>query len=327
MRILILILTAVLVLTGVSSANMRAPMHRDMPPTSGLLAAGKGLSVISEELSFDCIDDGCMVSALYKIKVKEKGSFKMSFIGHTRPPVIASVNDNDSEVSVKEIASDSKNGTLLFAKPFEYEIQRHWDEGTCNGKPDLSAGEGWEKYLRCLLFDNSLHMDFNDPSSMYPWALYSHEFNADMAEGENTVHVIYFQLYSRGEPLHTRRNNPFRFISYELWPLQEWILEPGFRINVNINLKTKGYGLFGHKKHVVKMTAGEFKKADSSSLLWTSKPLPISPVNSGKKGSLDYNMDFFHRNFPDRIYIKVGRENQFLDDIFQYNNDKIPEAE
>lgn len=99
-------LSVLLLVASVSvEANVRLPIRCELPPSSALFSPSRDLTVLHEDLQFDCDSGGCQVSATYLIRSKQQAVIKLSFISPSNRVETVTIN-----------GSDAKPGEVLVAR-------------------------------------------------------------------------------------------------------------------------------------------------------------------------------------------------------------------
>lgn len=365
---------AVFVPSGSSEANVRLPVRCELPPSSALFSPSRDLTVLHEDLQFDCDSSGCRVSATYRIRSKQHAVLKMSFISPSSRVEAVAVNASDTKPggvlvarftdfsepyaaareNVKRLANlinqadqksakssatekpdadanpeyvklkksyreaqieserlysmnkDNDHLVELFGKPAKLANTRPEE---CYALPDLSQPKGWEHYVACLSEGNSPALSEIMFGTKQQWELYQFDFDAAILPGENTVQVRYHQPYSFAEPYvaYFSSPSPMRYVSYELWPLKEWSLDPGFKIDITVRLHNPRHGFLNMKRDGLHVAAGRFKDTHHSGLLRNSPELSLDRLETPSDNQFVYRTSL-QGNISDRLFIITGEE-------------------
>ena len=360
--------------SSTSEANVRLPVRCELPPSSALFSPSRDLTVMHEDLQFDCDSAGCQVSATYRIRSKRQTILKMSFISPSRLVDAVTVNATDTKQggvlvarftdysgsyvaarnNVKRLASlikqadqESTKNTATEkldadANPEYAKLKRSYREAQieserlsllnkdndrlvalfgnpaklvntrpeeCYAFPDFSQPKGWERYVSCLLEGNSPALSEIMFGAKQQWELYQFDFDAAIRPGENTIQVNYHQPYSFAEPYvaYFSSPSPMRYVSYELWPLKEWSLEPGFKIDLTVRLYNSRHGFLNMKRDGLYVAAGRFKDAHYSGMFRNSSEQALERMETPSDNQLVYRTSM-QGNISDRLFIITGEE-------------------
>lgn len=360
--------------SGPSAANMRLPARSELPPSSSLFSPSRDLTVLHEDLHFDCDSEGCQVSATYHVRAKQQATLNMSFISPSARVQDVTVNGSNSKagsvlvaklvdidelyVAAKEDAkhvdeSVAREGSLRSAAVSpEYQqllersqlahqelerltlmVNRNQyvelfgkltplaDERSeaCTSPPDLSRSMGWEHYLACLLNGNQPTVSESVFGVKQQWQLYQFKFDAVILPGENTLQVQYHQPYSFAEPsvAYFRSPAPIRYVSYELWPIKEWSLDPGFKIDLVVNFKNPRHGFLYAKRDSMYVAAGRFEDEHFEGLFRNSTGLLPNALETSQDDCIVYQASM-QGSVPDRLFILTGHS-ESLDEIRKHH--------
>lgn len=138
-------------------------------------------------------------------------------------------------------------------------------------------------------------MEQRPASIMEKAAMARARFTARLAAGVQTMDIRYQQAWGEDQRFaggYFHRRKPARRISYELWPLKEWSLDPGFRLTVRISIDPD---TALHKGAVV----WAFED-----ILGPGRMLRVAPVAANRQG-VDFHLEF-GSGFPDRLRLMIG---------------------
>lgn len=200
------------------------------------------------------------------------------------------------------MSKDNNHLVELFGKQTKL-MDIHPEE--CRPLPDLSQPKGWEHYVACLAKGN--HPVYGEAmfGMKQQWELYQFDFDAGIRSGENTVKVSYRQPYSMAES--EVGSPPMRYVSYELWPLKEWSLDPGFKVDITVRLHNPRYGFLNMKRDGLSVSAGRFKDVRNGGLVKASSSLSPNTLESLPDGHIVYRT-LLQGDIPDRLFIISGEE-------------------
>lgn len=319
---------ALFVPPGSSEANVRLPVRYELPPSSALFSPSRDLTVLHEDLQFDCDSTGCQVSATYHIRSNRQAVLRMSFISpssrvetvtvnalHTQPGGVLvakymdfSGNYAAAKENVKRHSVNKDNDQLveLFGKPTKMANTRAEE---CSAPPGLSQPKGWEHYVACLSMGNEPVSGEIMFGAKQQWELFQFDFDAAMLPGENAVHVRYHQPYSFAEPYVAYFSSPLpiRYVSYELWPLKEWNVDPGFKIDISVKSHSPRHGFLFMKRDGLLVAAGRFKDIRHGGLLRNSTDLSPAILEELPDDQLEFRTSL-QGHIPDRLFIISGEE-------------------
>ena len=249
------------------SANMRAPyMRTSMPSRSLTVKTPAPLVVVKEDLSFDC-------DAPYEGDIgavaKQRRFAQVTAVYHV-----------DAERQC-ECAFE-------FVMPDDVEVAASIGEKPCAaGRAVIAKGEfpdGWS-----VRINRSLCMV---------------SFSGKLSQGRNVIRIGYRQTVGVSEA-HYGYFTKSVFASgfgYELWPLKEWKLSPGFSLNVDVRVADyPGFRrtLFGSKNSVHLYGSG--RNADAQ-----SQPC-AEAVYSQEDRYLRARVNWT-KNFPDVLHVSYGEK-------------------
>ena len=134
-------------------------------------------------------------------------------------------------------------------------------------------------------------------------ALYRARFEATLAAGANRVVVTYVQplgayerdygYFKKGRWVHT--------FQYEVWPLKEWTLAPGFTARLTVTMPRPAPGWWKRTFGTVRSIACRALKEDSSTPL-------VGARLTQRQGTLEYRVDLAAATLPDRLVCNLGDE-------------------
>jgi hypothetical protein len=370
--IAVVVALASLVASGSSLANVRLPVRCELPPSSALFSPSRDLTVMHEDLQFDCDSAGCQVSATYSIRSQQEAVLKMSFISPSDRVESVDVNGagvksggvlvakfidyfalyntaGENYKQIKKLVEESSKKLGAVATP-EYQqlIERsrlahkewarlssiyHDHHVELFGKltrlvdaqdecpsliPDLSTPKGWEHYVTCLLEgDDPAQVSQNMFGMKQQWELYQFDFDAAVLSGENTVEVRYQQPYSFAETsvAYFKSLSPMHYVSYELWPLKEWHLDSGFKIDLIVKFHNPRHGFMYTKRDGLSVFAGRLKDADTNGrgLIRNSPNLSPNTLEELPDDTLVYKTSL-QGNIYDRLFI-ITSDNDTLNEV------------
>lgn len=209
------LLPFLLLLPAALPANLRAPWHIQPFSTFSLLPGGKvqGLTVLGETLEFACDSlfqgdpdaaklgaSACRVKAVYRINSTGTAQAGLEFIGPSAESMTVQVNGRQAATAVTKI----QMGENAAARYGMIAVCRH-----C-GSDDMP--------------------------------LYSAKFQAGFQSGANEIVIAYTQPLASREASYGyfQTSTWAQSFDYELWPLKEWNLAPGFTIAVRISSPKPG---------------------------------------------------------------------------------------
>lgn len=198
---------AVLFFCMVAMGNIRQPYSVDYQ-NSGALTGGENLTVLSENLSFQCDPpfDGhfqkvkerkkfAQVKAEYSVESVKEGTYQFAFILPDPAGLTVLVNGEPIPVEAPKTVFFGTSGTIM---------DKHYDD------------------------------------------LWSAGFTATLIKGQNTLLVAYNQPMSAAE-ISYGYSGPSRWMTwfgYKLWPLKEWQLSPDFFLTIQVSIPEAAPALF-----------------------------------------------------------------------------------
>lgn len=247
------------------SANMRAPyMRTSMPSRTLTVKTQAPLVVVKEDLSFDC-------DAPYEGDIGAVSQQK-------RYAQVTAVYHIDAQ----------KRCECLFAfmMPDDVAIAASINGASCGAKKAViekdEDPDGWGRKISRSLYHAS--------------------FEGTLTQGRNIISVNYRQPVGVSETHYgyfTKSVYASGF-GYELWPLREWKLAPGFSLNIDVRVADYSSlmrTLFGSRNRI--RLSGSGKNADA-------QPQPCAGVAySQEDGFLRARMKWAN-NFPDVLTVSYG---------------------
>jgi len=244
-------------------ANMRAPyMHNTEPSRSATSSCGKTLTVLKEELSIEC-------DYPYEGTISE-------VTGQKRYADITAVYHINAE--------SSSSCTFTFILPQDSAVRAQINAA------DLSVTK------------TALHTDVeNGQFSVFDRSLYSASFNGLLLKGENSITIKYRQRANVQETSYGyfTRSRFATSVSYELWPLKEWMLSDAFTLTVNVRVKDYSgirRALFGSRNSI-----HIFEGAKKDGTMIENKASTVIQRKNHLTSETVYG-----RNFPDILTIIYG---------------------
>lgn len=195
-------------------ANMRAPWVINRYPSYSITKTNGELSVLSEDLIFNCdrvyegdgdlskiLEKKCNVEAVYKIESNVAVKLNFEFVLPSEKNIWASINHSNEE--------------MVQAKKIKLS--------------DLEK-EGYRLSDLCRFCEAEVN------------SLYTATFSGNLNIGENEIRVKYEQPLSATEVSYgyfkkSKWSNGF---SYELWPLKEWKFDSNFKIKIKFTTEVGG---------------------------------------------------------------------------------------
>lgn len=256
-----------LVVCTSASANLRAPRSLIHSPSTALYPPGETLTVHAETLTFVCAES-CRVTAIYDVESKIDQTLSFEFILPVREKVTAKVGSADAAVVVAD------------AEPL----------ADADNKSDFS--------IRKARFG----------SSEETAPLFRARFDGKLTTGRSKIAVAYDQPLG-GIERDYGYSGDGRFLKefqYELWPLKEWKLAPGFAITVSLSMKRKPPALFTRWFGAAPTAScrGVSPAASPDGQPQVTK-FPISPAQTGDRLEIGFSM---RDGFPHRLQCFLGDE-------------------
>ncbi|MBI3396192.1 MAG: hypothetical protein HY042_10190, partial [Spirochaetia bacterium] len=209
-----------ILLPGLALANLRAPWHISPYPSFAIIAKAANLTVLGETLEFACdslyLGDAnaaklqsaaCRVTAVYHVRSEGALDAGLEFIGPSAAGISMNVNGKPAVPNVVR---------LTFTRD---EAMRFGVFHACRFCPHTGNADEPEQ------------------------PLYSIKFNGAFQAGANTIVVKYTQPLALDEISYGyfQTSKWAQGFTYELWPLREWKLDPGFQLKLSISTPRPGF--------------------------------------------------------------------------------------
>ncbi len=176
-----------------AGANLRAPVSQDSP--SSALAGEPGLTVLAEELTLLCREQGCWLEADYHLLAAAPGSWHLVFV--LPAPGKVTVRSGSSRL-------------LVSSRPVA------WPDPRTRRSPRDKA-----------------------PRLYLEPRMYQAAFELTLPAGDNLLQIRYHQDWGRDERKFQGYFSGWltaRTLRYELWPLRQWHLDPGFKLTLSVRV-------------------------------------------------------------------------------------------
>jgi hypothetical protein len=253
-------ITAALAAPGLAAANLRAPGSVPHAPSSALYAPAGGLTVTGEELSFDCGDTRCAVTAAYAVSAAKADRLAFEFILPVKEQVAVRVGPAGAAVKVGPAEPLNERETKALA----------------------AAARSFR----------------NDRAS-----LFRARFEATLAAGANRIVITYNQPLGAHERDYGyfKKGRWVQTFQYEVWPLKEWTLAPGFTAKLTVAMPRPAPSWWKRTFGTVRSIACHGATGEKSA------PLPGARLTQRGK-TLEYRVDLGAAALPDRLGCSLGDE-------------------
>ena len=201
---------------NVAHANLRAPLLVRAPPSSTPLKSEGRFTVLGEVLQFDCSEHECLVEAHYRIRSADAVSARMTFV-------------MPSNALAEKATAHLGGQALAFRATPLTDAQR---AGLRRTEAEAGFGEWVGR-------DTSA-------SEKFELQLAQGEFDVPFESGENDVSIRYVQPLGMQEHDHGyfKKGRFLKTFRYELWPLNEWVLDGHFTIELRVTAPRLPPGYF-----------------------------------------------------------------------------------
>jgi hypothetical protein len=256
-----LLLLLVTLTPGLAAANLRAPGFVPHSPSSALYPPAGALTVTGEELVFDCAQR-CAVTATYAVTAAKEGRLAFEFILPVKEQVAVRVGPAGAAVQVGP------------AEPLSEREAHAMRAARARGFRDDKV------------------------------PLYRARFEALLRAGANAILVTYSQplgAYERDYGYFFKKGRWVQTFHYEVWPLKEWTLAPGFTAKLTVTMPRRAPSWWKRTFGKVRSIACRSLKDDSDT--------PLAGARLTQKGRrLEYRAEVSAAALPDRLACSLGDE-------------------
>jgi hypothetical protein len=256
-----LLLLLVLLTPSLAAANLRAPGYVPHAPSSALYAPPAGGLTVTGEELTLDCKERCAVTATYAVTAAKEGRLAFEFILPVKEQVAVRVGPT---------------GTAVKVGPAEPLSERE-------AKAMREARTG-------AVRNDRVH-------------LYRARFEATLAAGATRIVVTYSQPLGAYERDHGyfKKGRWVQTFQYEVWPLKEWTLAPGFTAKLTVTMPRPAPSWW-------KRTFGKVRSIACRGLT----PAQWSPLPGGRLtqrgATLEYRADLGARSLPDQLVCSMGDE-------------------